>query len=96
MKTTNVTEFKAHLSRYLRLALQGMRIVVTDQDEPIAQIGPPEPAPLSWRERLARENRLTVGTQQWDQLEVSRPKSPIDIQESLSAIRGDAGEVRTR
>lgn len=94
MKTVNVTEFKAHLSKYLRLASQGMRFVVNDRDEPIAQIGPPEPPPLSWRERLARENRLTLGRQQWNKLEISRPEAPVDIQVSLRVVREDAGEVR--
>jgi antitoxin (DNA-binding transcriptional repressor) of toxin-antitoxin stability system len=43
MKAIKVTELKAHLSRYLRLASRGTRIVVQDRDEPIAELGPLDP-----------------------------------------------------
>ncbi len=33
MKTINVTELKAHLSKYLRMASRGSWIVVKDGDE---------------------------------------------------------------
>ena len=33
MKSINVTELKAHLSKYLRMASRGVRIVVKDRDE---------------------------------------------------------------
>jgi antitoxin (DNA-binding transcriptional repressor) of toxin-antitoxin stability system len=53
MKTINVTELKTHLSRYLRLASRGRRIVVRDRDEPIAEIGPPRADAAAWHDRLA-------------------------------------------
>ena len=90
MKSIKVTELKAHLSKYLRLASQGTRIVVNDRDEPIAEIGPPLGAPVSWRERMARENRLTLGTQQWNELAISRLQTQVDIQTALQDIRDDA------
>jgi len=96
MKAINVSELKAHLSRYLRLASRGTRIVVKDRDDPIAQIGPPDAVPLSWRERLAREGRLHLGTQRWDQLEISTLHRSVDIQTSLRAVREDPHEVRGR
>ncbi len=94
MKTINVSEFKAHLSRYLRMASRGSRIVVKDRDEPIAQIGPPDPVAVSWRERLEREGRLRQGSQDWSNLEISRLEPPVDIQASLRAVREDPNEVR--
>lgn len=90
MKSIKVTELKAHLSKYLRLASQGARIVVKDRDEPIAEIGPPMEAAVSWRERMARENRLTLGTQQWNELAISRLQTQVDIQTALQDIRDDA------
>ena len=51
MKDITVSELKAHLSRYLRLASRGGRIVVHDRDEPIAELGPVRSAPGA---RLAR------------------------------------------
>ena len=96
MKAINVSELKAHLSRYLRLASRGARIVVKDRDDPIAQIGPPDAAPLSWRERLVREGRLRLGSQRWDELEISALRRSVDIQASLRAVREDPHEVRGR
>lgn len=91
MKTINVTELKAHLSRYLRAASSGARIVVKDRNRPIAQLGPLDEQPVPWRERLAREGRLQLGTQSWADLRISPLDRVVDIQESLEAVREDLG-----
>jgi antitoxin (DNA-binding transcriptional repressor) of toxin-antitoxin stability system len=96
MKTINVTELKAHLSRYLRMASRGSRIIVKDRDDPIAQLGPLDAAPLPWPERLARQGRLRMGSQDWARLEISKLDRPVDIQASLRAVREDPAEVRRR
>ncbi|MGH9383257.1 MAG: type II toxin-antitoxin system Phd/YefM family antitoxin [Vicinamibacterales bacterium] len=96
MKSINVTELKAHLSKYLRLASRGARIVVKDRDEPVAQLGPLEKPGLTWRDRLAQHGRLRRGTQKWDQLAISVLDRPVDIQSALQAVREDPGEVRRR
>lgn len=96
MKTINVTELKSHLSRYLRMASRGVRVVVKDRNEPIAQLGPLDSHPLPWRERLAREGRLRMGTQAWGELRISRLDREVDIQASLQAVREDPSEVRRR
>ena len=96
MKSIKVSELKAHLSRYLRMASRGARIVVKDREEPIAQLGPPEGEPTTWRERLARDGRLRLGTQDWRTLRVSRLPHPVNIQESLQAGREEPSEVRRR
>ena len=96
MRDINVSELKAHLSKYLRMASRGARIVVKDRDEPIAQLGPPQPEALSWRDRLAREGRLRLGTQDWSRLRISLLDRHVDIQASLRAVREDPSEVRRR
>jgi antitoxin (DNA-binding transcriptional repressor) of toxin-antitoxin stability system len=96
MKVINVTELKAHLSEYLRMASRGSRIVVKDRDEPIAQLGPTDKAELPWRDRLVREGRLRQGTQKWGRLTVSAVDRAVDIQASLRAVREDPGEIRRR
>lgn len=96
MKSINVSQLKAHLSRYLRMAARGTRIVVTDRDDPIAQIVPPDSGALPWQERLAREGRLRVGSQRFDRLRFSRSARPVKIQASLQAVREDPHEVRRR
>jgi antitoxin (DNA-binding transcriptional repressor) of toxin-antitoxin stability system len=96
MKDINVSELKARLSKYLRMASRGAEIVVKDRDEPIAQLGPPRREALSWRDRMAREGRLRTGSQAWSSLRISELPRPIDIQASLRAVREDPSEVRRR
>ena len=96
MKAINVTELKANLSKYLRMASRGIRIVVKDRDEPIAQLGPlPEPRD-SWHARLAQAGRLRPGSQDWARLKISPTGRPIDVQAALDAVREDPSEVRRR
>ena len=96
MKAINVTELKTHLSKYLRLASRGTRIVINDRDDPVAELGPPQPETTSWHKRLARQNRLRPGTQEWANLRISRTSRAVDIQASLRAVREEPDEVRRR
>jgi antitoxin (DNA-binding transcriptional repressor) of toxin-antitoxin stability system len=96
MKSINVSELKAHLSKYLRMASRGTSIVVKDRDEPIAQIGPPHGEAGAWHERLAREGGLRLGTQAFRQLAITKLDRHIDIQATLQEVREDPSEVRRR
>jgi prevent-host-death family protein len=96
MKTVNVSELKARLSKYLRMAGKGQRIVVLDRNEPVAQLVPLEGEAVSWRERMEREGRLRLGTQDWKHLRITRLKKRVDIQAALQAIREEPDEVRRR
>lgn len=93
MKDINVSELKAHLSKYLRLASRGVQIVVRDRDEPVAQIGPPAAA-VSWLDRMTRAGRLRPGTQKWSTLRITKLKKAIDAQTALRDVREDPREVR--
>ena len=96
MKAIKVTELKANLSKYLRLASRGTRIVINDRDEPIALLGPLPADAKAWHSRLVEAGRLRPGTQDWQRLRVSRLARPVDIQASLQAVREDPSEVRGR
>ena len=96
MKVINVSELKANLSRYLRMASRGARIVVQDRDDPVAEIGPPAPSAGDWRDRLERAGRLRRGSQRWESLRFSKLKDTIDVAAALRATREDPGEVRRR
>ena len=89
MKVINVSELKSHLSKYLRMASRGTRIVVKDRDEPIAQLGPLPEGHDSWHERLAQAGRLRPGTQDWGRLTISPVERRIDVQAALRAVRED-------
>jgi hypothetical protein len=75
---------------------RGVRIVVRDRDDPIAQLGPPVPEALSWRDRLGREGLLRLGSQDWARLKISSPESRVDIQSALAAVREESDEIRRR
>ena len=96
MKDINVSELKAHLSKYLRMAARGSRIVIRDRGEPIAEIGPAQGDAVAWRDRLARNGRLRLGTQDWGSVAISKLDRRVDIQASLRAVREDTGEVPRR
>lgn len=96
MKTVKVSELKARLSEYLRMAAAGRRVVITDRDDPIAQLGPLDSAEVPWRDRLIREGRLRPGTQDWGNLTVSEMERTVDVQAALRAVRDDPDEVRRR
>lgn len=96
MKAINVTELKANLSKYLRLASRGARLIIKDRDEPIALLGPLPAATQPWHVRLVETGRLRPGTQDWQRLRVSRLARAVDIQASLQAVREDPSEVRGR
>lgn len=94
MKDINVSELKAHLSRYLRMASRGAQILVRDRDEPIAELGPPRSGSPTWADNMARAGRLRSGTQKWSALRISKLDQPVDAQASLREVREDPREVR--
>lgn len=84
-----MTEFKAHLSKYLRLAARGTVVRVNDRDEPVAQLVAVTPDSHNWYDRLASRGGVRLGNQQWRKLRISSLERPVDIQDSLRAIRDE-------
>jgi prevent-host-death family protein len=93
-KAVKVSELKAHLSKYLRLASRGTRVVVHDRNEPVAELGPVRAADQGWADRMVSQGRLRRGTQDWAKRTITAPSGGIDIQASLRAVREDPNEVR--
>jgi prevent-host-death family protein len=58
MTTVGVAELRQNLSRYLRMVEQGERLVVTDRNRPVAELGPP-PATGSDLDRLIAAGRVS-------------------------------------
>jgi len=89
MKAINIAELKNHLSRYLREVRKGERLVVMDRREPVAEIAsPPRGSGSPW-ERLARQGLITLGTQDWEGLRISRLDTVVPIQDILREVRED-------
>ena len=53
-QTVGVAELRQNLSRYLRRVEQGERLLVTDHNRPVAELGPP-PRPGRALDRLIAE-----------------------------------------
>ena len=57
MTTVGVAELRQNLSKYLRVVASGERLVVTDRNKPVAELGPP-PSTGRALDRLIAEGRL--------------------------------------
>ena len=77
-KIVGVAELRQNLSRYLRRVEQGERLLVTDRNRPVAELGPPAASGAAL-DRLVSEGR------------VSRP-TRLGLPEPLK-LNGDAGAL---
>ena len=55
--TVGVAELRQNLSKYLRRVAEGERLVVTDRNRPVAELGPP-PTTGSALDRLIAEGKV--------------------------------------
>jgi prevent-host-death family protein len=58
MNTVGVAELRQNLSRYLRRVERGERLVVTDRNRPVAELGPPVTSGAAL-DRLLAEGRVS-------------------------------------
>ena len=58
MDTVAVAELRQNLSRYLRRVERGERLLVTDRNRPVAELGPP-PSSGAALDRLLAEGRVS-------------------------------------
>jgi prevent-host-death family protein len=58
MATVGVAELRQNLSKYLHRVARGERLVVTDRNLPVAELGPP-PATGDALDRLIAEGRVS-------------------------------------
>jgi prevent-host-death family protein len=58
MRTVGIAELRQNLSEYLRRVERGERLVVTDRNRPVAELGPP-PATGGALDRLIAEGRVS-------------------------------------
>jgi prevent-host-death family protein len=86
MATVGIAELRQNLSKYLRRVERGERLVVTDRNRPVAELGPP-PATGEALDRLIAEGR------------VSRPlrrglPEPLDLGGDQHALTTALDEIR--
>jgi prevent-host-death family protein len=87
-ETVGVAELRQNLSRYLRRVERGERLVVTDRNRPVAELGPP-PSAGGKLDRLIAEGRVSRPLRRGLPEPLQLDGDPRALSRALDAIRGD-------
>lgn len=89
MHTVGIAELRQNLSAYLRRVAQGERLLVTDHNRPVAELGPP-PATGAALDRLIAEGRVSSPLRHGlpEGLRLDR-RDPYALSRALDETRGE-------
>jgi prevent-host-death family protein len=87
-ETVGVAELRQNLSRYLRRVEQGERLLVTDHNRPVAELGPP-PSTGPALDRLIAEGRVAAPTRRRLPEPLAMDGDPYALSRALDEIRGE-------
>lgn len=82
-----IAELRRHLSRYLRRVERGERLLVTDRNRPVAELGPPPGR--NELERLIVEGRVSRPTRRGLPDPIQLEGDPYALSRALDEIRGE-------
>ncbi len=88
MATVGVAELRQNLSKYLRLVGRGERLVVTERNRPVAELGPP-PSTGRALDRLIAEGRLARPLLSGLPEPLQLAGDPQALSRALDEIRGE-------
>jgi prevent-host-death family protein len=88
MNTVGVAELRQNLSRYLRRVQRGERLVVTERNRPVAELGPP-PATGAALDRLIAEGRVSRPARRGLPAPLELAGDPDALTRALHEIRGE-------
>ena len=88
MTTVGVAELRQNLSKYLRLVGQGERLVVTDRNRPVAELGPP-PSTGEALDRLIAAGKVARPPRRGLPAPLQLAGDPHALSRALDEIRGD-------
>ncbi len=86
--TVGVGELRRNLSRYLRRVERGERLVVTDRNRPVAELGPPATTGAAL-DRLVAEGRLSRPIRRGLPEPLQLGGDPYALSRALDEIRGE-------
>ena|SRR5256885_4578241 len=89
MNTVGVAELRQNLSRYLRLVQRGERLVVTDRNRPVAELGPP-PTSGPALDRLIAEGRVSRPLRRGLPEPLELTGDPYALSRALDEVRGES------
>jgi prevent-host-death family protein len=85
-QTVGIAELRQNLSRYLRRVEQGERLLVTDHNRPVAELGPP-PSAGPALDRLIAAGRVSPPTR-------ARLPGPLTMDGDARALSRALDEIR--
>lgn len=88
-ETVGVAELRQNLTRYLRRVARGERLVVTDRNRPVAELGPP-PSTGAALDRLILEGRVSRPTRRGLPKPLELNGDPHALSRALDEIRGES------
>jgi len=86
--TVGVAELRQNLSRYLRRVGRGERLIVTDRNRPVAELGPP-PTAGGELDRLIAEGRVSRPLRRGLPEALELEGDPYALSRALDEIRGE-------
>lgn len=86
--TVGIAELRQNLSVYLRRVANGERLIVTDRNRPVAELGPPATSG-SGLDRLIAEGRITRPTRPAFPPPLRLEGDPNALTRALDAVRGE-------
>ena len=87
--TVGIAELRRNLSGYLRRVAEGERLVVTDRNKPVAELGPP-PSTGPELDRLIATGRVRAPRRRGFPEPFANDGDPHALSRALEEIRGDA------
>jgi prevent-host-death family protein len=86
--SVGVAELRRNLSRYLRCVERGERLLVTDRNRPVAELGPP-PTSGGALDRLIAEGRVARPKRRGLPQPLQLDGDPHALSRALDEIRGE-------
>jgi prevent-host-death family protein len=87
-RTVGVAELRQNLSRYLRRVEQGERLLVTERNRPIAELGPP-PSTGAALDRLIAAGKVARPIRRGLPAPLRMDGDPDALSRALNEIRGE-------
>jgi prevent-host-death family protein len=87
-RSVGVAELRQNLSRYLRRVERGERLLITDRNRPVAELGPPSTSGAAL-DRLIAEGRVARPSRRGLPDSVGLEGDPYALSRALDEIRGE-------
>ena len=88
-RSVGIAELRQNLSQYLRRVEQGERLLVTDRNRPVAELGPP-PSTGAALDRLIAQGRVSRPVRRGLPGPLRLDGDPYALSSALDEIRGDS------